>query len=237
MNGLFFTFIDDYYIWEFYVVSPYELALSTILGTITVSILALLLIPHWQAILFVGPMVAVLYMDVLGFVELFGISINPVTYVAMVMSIGLMVDYVMHVTLRFLEIDGKSRRAKTKETLETIGASVMIGAFSTIVGVLPLAFSSSEIFFTVFVVFFGLCFFGCLHGLVLLPVLFSMFGPLEGIDAIIKEENSKHSRHTEANPVPTKDNDKMDDSNAKTEVVKVVEEESEEVVEEESEEV
>merc|ERR1712150_468294 len=146
---------EDYYIWEFYRVCPYELTITTILGTVTVSILALVLIPHWSAIFFVGPMVAVLYIDLLGFIQLCGLHVSPVMYIGTVMSIGPMVDFVMHVTLRYLETVGTSRTAKTKETLDTIGASLLVGGFSTILGVLPLAFSSSEIFFTVFIIFFG----------------------------------------------------------------------------------
>merc|ERR1712150_377597 len=102
-------------------------------------------------------------------------------YIGTVMSIGLMVDFVMHVTLRYLETAGTSRTAKTKESLETIGASLLVGGMGTILGVLPLAFSSSEIFFTVFIIFFGLILLGLLHRLVLLPVLLSMIGPLESI--------------------------------------------------------
>merc|ERR1712137_1145774 len=76
---------------------------------------------------------------------------------------------------------GNSRDQKTKDTLETIGASVLLGGFSTLVGVVPLAFSTSEIFWTTFIIFFGLVLMGLLHGLVLLPVLLSMFGPLDSI--------------------------------------------------------
>jgi len=86
-------------------------------------------------------------------------------YISMVMSIGLLVDYVMHVTYRYMEVEGKSREEKVKKTLETIGASVMVGGVSTLIGVLPLGFSSSEIFFTVFIVFFGLVLLGLLPGL------------------------------------------------------------------------
>jgi uncharacterized membrane protein YdfJ with MMPL/SSD domain len=103
------------------------------------------------------------------------------------MSIGLMVDYVIHVTLRYVETKGDSRTAKTSETLQTMGASVLIGGISTLVGVLPLAFSSSEIFFTTFIVFFGLVIIGLLHGLILLPVLLSMLGPIESIFEICEE--------------------------------------------------
>jgi predicted RND superfamily exporter protein len=177
----FFLFAEDFYIWEFYRVSPDELRLTTIVGVVSVSFLALVFIPHWSAIFFVATIVAVLYIDLLGFIQLCGVHVNPVMYIATVMSIGLMVDFVMHVTLRFVETTGKSRTEKTKETLETIGASVFIGGLSTLIGVLPLAMSSSEIFFTTFIVFFGLVLMGLLHGLVLLPVLLSMFGPLESI--------------------------------------------------------
>ena len=97
------------------------------------------------------------------------------------MSVGLMVDFLMHIALRFFETTGTSRTEKTKATLETIGASVLIGGFSTLIGVLPLALSKSEIFWTTFVIFFGLVLLGLLHGLILLPVLLSMFGPLDSI--------------------------------------------------------
>ncbi|CAB9509581.1 Pick C1-like protein 1 [Seminavis robusta] len=177
----FFTWAEDYYIWEFYLVSPDELRLTTIIGVVSVSFLALIFIPHWTAILFVGPIVAILYIDLLGFIELCGLAVNPVMYISTVMSIGLMVDFVMHVTLRYVETKGESRTQKTTETLETIGASVLIGGISTLLGVLPLALSSSEIFFTTFIIFFGLVLLGLLHGLILLPVLLSMFGPLDSI--------------------------------------------------------
>ena len=104
-----------------------------------------------------------------------------------------MVDHIVHVTLRFMETKGTSRSAKTKETLETLGASVMVGGFSTLVGVLPLALSSSEIFWTTFIIFFGLVLLGLLHGLVLLPVLLSMFGPLDSIE----DANEKTTKREE----------------------------------------
>ena len=127
-------------------------------------------------------MVAILYIDLLGFIEICGITVSPVMYISTVMSIGLMVDFVMHVTLRYVETKSRtSRTEKTKDTLETIGASVFIGGLSTLIGVLPLALTTSEIFWTTFIIFFGLVLLGLLHGLVLLPVLLSMLGALDSI--------------------------------------------------------
>ena len=119
-----------------------------------------------------------------------------------------MVDFVIHVILRYVETKGSSSRTqKTQETLETIGSSVLVGGFSTLVGVFPLAFSSSEIFFTTFVIFFGLVLLGLLHGLVLLPVLLSMFGPL---DSIHEDDVGNGEKQGEAVTAPEGENSSIE---------------------------
>lgn len=87
-NWAFFTGEADYYIWEFYMVSPEELVMMTILGTVSVSTLALLVIAHWPAAFWVSLMLVMLYIDLLGFIQLCGISVGLIMYISMVMSIG-----------------------------------------------------------------------------------------------------------------------------------------------------
>lgn len=82
----------------------------------------------------------------------------------------------MHVLLRYYESPG-NRKEKTKEALETMGVSILLGGLSTFLGTLPLAISASSAFMTVFWAFLCLVMLGCGHGLVLLPVLLSLFGP------------------------------------------------------------
>eukprot|EP00934_Nitzschia_sp_Nitz4_P002728 Nitzschia sp. Nitz4//scaffold71_size96697//41966//44816//NITZ4_004693-RA/size96697-augustus-gene-0.144-mRNA-1//1//CDS//3329557241//2718//frame0 len=172
----FFTYTEDYLIWEFYSVAVEELILSTVLGVVSVTILSTLMMPHWSAFFFVGPLICVLYVDLLGVLQWAGIAVNPVSYISMVMSIGLLVDFIVHVLLRYYEETG-TRYERTKSMLKTMGSSVLLGGISTFLGVLPLAFSTSNIFFTVFVTFLGLVLLGMAHGLLLLPVLLSIFGP------------------------------------------------------------
>jgi Niemann-Pick C1 protein len=62
-----------------------------------------------------------------------------------------------------------------------MGASILIGGISTFLRTLPLAFSSSEIFTTIFITFMGLVTLGCGHGLILLPVILSTIGPEDQI--------------------------------------------------------
>ena len=189
-NWAFFTYDGIYNIWEFYAVSAEELIFTTIIGVVSVTAVALVLIPHWTAAAFVLPFICVLYIDLLGVLQWAGVHVNAVSYIAMVMSIGLLVDFIMHVLLRFYEAHG-NRREKTIEMLRTMGSSIFIGGVSTFLGTLPLAFSTSEIFSTIFYTFLGLVTLGCGHGLILLPVILSMCGPEDEIRA--RPEQKKYA--------------------------------------------
>lgn len=70
---------DGYDIWELYRVSVEELIKTTIIGVGAVTGIALLLIPHWSSFLIVLPSITVLYIELLGFMQLAGLSINPIS--------------------------------------------------------------------------------------------------------------------------------------------------------------
>jgi hypothetical protein len=59
-----------------------------------------------------------------------------------------------------------------------MGASILLGGLSTCLAVLPLAFGTSMVVRTVFLCFFALVCLGVSHGLVFLPVILCMFGPV-----------------------------------------------------------
>ncbi len=65
--------------------------------------------------------------------------------------------------------------------MRTMGSSILIGAVTTLLGTVPLAFSTSDIFHTVFIAFLGLVVLGATHGLILLPVVLSIVGPEEQV--------------------------------------------------------
>merc|ERR1712079_202884 len=138
--------------------------------------MGIVLVPHWTAAAFVLPLICVLYIDLLGFLQWFGINVDVVVYVSLVMSIGLLGDFIMHTLLRFYEASG-TREEKVLDMLATMGTSIFIGSISTFLGAVPLAFSASALFFTICIAFLGMVLLGTAHGLILLPVLLSMFGP------------------------------------------------------------
>lgn len=172
----FFTFDSIYLLWEFFAIAVGELVLTTLVGIGAVTLVALIFIPHWTASVIVLPFICVLYVDLLGFMQLCGVHINAVSYVALAMSIGLLVDFIMHILFRYYECNG-NRREKTEEMLKTMGASILLGGTSTFLGTIPLMFSSTDIFEIVFITFLGIVLFGMSHGLVLLPIILDTFGP------------------------------------------------------------
>lgn len=99
------------------------------------------------------------------------------------MSIGLLVDFITHPLMRYYECKTGSREDRVRETLVTMGSSILIGGISTFLGVMLLAFSTSTIFSTIFRAFIGLVLLGCSYGLMLLPVVLSLVGPEDGYEA------------------------------------------------------
>jgi len=165
------------YLQEFYTAVIDELIFTTVSGITAVTVVAFILIPHWTACFFVLPMMVILYIDLLGTLQFAGMHINPLVYICLIMSIGLLVDFIMHVLLRYYESPFSTREEKVKDTLKTLGASIFVGGLSTCLGVVPLAFSSSGIIQTVFVLFISMITLGVGHGLIFLPVVLSYVGP------------------------------------------------------------
>jgi hypothetical protein len=59
-----------------------------------------------------------------------------------------------------------------------MGASMFVGGVTTFLSVCPLVFSTTYIFMTVFWAFVGIVLLGFTHGLILLPVVLSLIGPV-----------------------------------------------------------
>lgn len=174
-----FLYKDRFHLWEFFEVAIQELRYTAVTGIATVTLFSLLFVPHWSGVAYVFPLMCVLYVDLLGLFQAFGLTINVLTYVTLVVSVGLLVDFLMHALLRYYESTKETQDEKVKDMLMTMGASILLGGLSTFLGSLPLIFSQSTVFQTIYIAFFCMISLGVSHGLVLLPVLLSMFGTTE----------------------------------------------------------
>ncbi|XP_063769817.1 protein patched homolog 1 isoform X1 [Pseudophryne corroboree] len=163
--------------WEQYIGLRHWLLLSiSVLLACTFLVCALFLLNPWTAGIIVV-VLALMTVELFGMMGLIGIKLSAVPVVILIASVGIGVEFTVHVALAFLTAIGdKNRRAVL--ALEHMFAPVLDGAVSTLLGVLMLA--GSEFDFIVryfFAVLAILTLLGVLNGLVLLPVLLSFFGP------------------------------------------------------------
>lgn len=112
-----------------------------------------------------------------GFMGLFGIKMNPISAVTLITAVGIGVEFTAHVVLAFLTSLG-TRDQRMISCLEHMFVPVFHGVFSTLLGIIMLAFSEFD--FVVkyfFVVMTVLIFLGMFNGLTMLPVMLSLIGP------------------------------------------------------------
>jgi len=87
----------------------------------------------------------------------------------------------MHVALTYYETSRGVITARREEcidqTLQSMGGSVLVGASTTMLAALPLVLTSSLAFRTFFWTFLAIPVLGAAHGLILLPVILSLWGP------------------------------------------------------------
>ena len=119
--------------------------------------------------------------DIGALMYLFGISLNAVSLVNLVICVGLAVEFCIHITRAFTIVPigvKKDRESRMRYTMTTVGGSVLRGITLTkVIGIIVLAFTQSKIFqIFYFRMWASLILVASLHALIFLPVILSMVG-------------------------------------------------------------
>eukprot|EP00927_Polykrikos_kofoidii_P043203 TRINITY_DN37265_c0_g1_i1.p1 TRINITY_DN37265_c0_g1~~TRINITY_DN37265_c0_g1_i1.p1 ORF type:complete len:923 (+),score=153.03 TRINITY_DN37265_c0_g1_i1:113-2881(+) len=162
--------------WETFKIIYREMFVSVGLCLLAVLIITTVLIAHPITALLVFLCVLMTIIDILGCMNMWGLAVDSVSVIQLVISVGLSVDYAAHVGHNFMTQWG-TRAERVTKTLGDVGAAVLCGGISTFLGVMLLAFSKSYVFRVLFQTFFLTVILGLAHGLVLLPALLMILGP------------------------------------------------------------
>lgn len=133
-----------------------------------------------------------------GFAYYLGLTMNNVLAIQLSFALGIAVDFSTHIAHTYLHIkppagtitDSQKREYKAKKAISQMGSSVFHGGFSTFIAIGLLGFAKLYSFIVFFKAWMCILTFGMLNGIILLPILLSMIGPIDDDE---KETTSKKS--------------------------------------------
>jgi len=157
---------------------------------VCVFLVNLLMLADLFAALLVLLIVGFVDVLILGYMAHWGLDFNSVTAINLVLAVGLAVDYSSHIAHSFLVAKGSGIK-RAKEAVDRVGMSVVSGAFSTFLAILPLCLGKSYVFTVFFRMWFMIIMFGAWFGLIVLPIFLRFLGPCIG--AAAAEEPSQES--------------------------------------------
>ena len=165
-----FVLAPIYQAWETDAIITTELWRNIGMAMIAVGFVSLLFLGNIKLCLMVMACVILTLVDLVGTLHFWGVNIDVVSCVNVVLAIGLSVDYSVHIANAFKSSKG-SARCRTQAALTSLGPAVFNGGVTTLLAVIVLPGSKSHILVTFFKVFGLTVMYGLFHGLVLLPVL------------------------------------------------------------------
>lgn len=68
---------------------------TMIAGVVAVTFITFVFVPHWTGAVLVCPLITILYINMLGLMNFLGLRINGMTYLCIVVCIGLLVDFLV----------------------------------------------------------------------------------------------------------------------------------------------
>ncbi|XP_035527282.1 patched domain-containing protein 3 [Morone saxatilis] len=150
--------------------------IQTILVAVMVMlVVSLILIPSPFCSVWVAFAVCSVIVGVAGFMALWGVNLDSISMINLVMCIGFSVDFSAHISYSFVSSCKSDINEKAIDALAHLGYPILQGALSTVLGVVALSMSGSYIFRTFFKIVFLVITFGLLHGLVFIPVFLTLF--------------------------------------------------------------
>ncbi|XP_071446511.1 patched domain-containing protein 3-like isoform X1 [Hetaerina americana] len=186
----YFVFFD-----QFELVRPTSIQ-CMVIAAIVMMLISLVFIPSLLCCFWIAFSILSIETGVAGYMALWGVSLDSISMINLIMCIGFSIDFSAHICYSYMTTPAAvDTKEKVRQCLYALGLPIVQGAMSTVLSVVALAFAHSYIFLTFFKMVFLVILFGAMHGLLLLPVLLSLFGPgscsSESIEGADRDEKKK----------------------------------------------
>ncbi|XP_030763532.1 patched domain-containing protein 3 isoform X2 [Sitophilus oryzae] len=167
----YFVFFD-----QFELVRPLSIQ-NIIIGGAVMMLVSFIFIPNIFCAFWVAFSIISIEAGVVGYMALWGVNLDSISMINLIMCIGFSVDFTAHICYAYMSSPAKKAKDKMSEALYALGLPIFQGSVSTILGMIALILAQNYIFSVFFKMIFLVVFLGAMHGLFLLPVLLSLFGP------------------------------------------------------------
>ncbi|KAL7301622.1 hypothetical protein TKK_0005631 [Trichogramma kaykai] len=168
----YFVFFD-----QFELIRPTSIQ-CLIFGALIMMVITFLFIPNVLCCFWVAFCIISIECGVAGYMALWDVSLDSISMINLIMCIGFSVDFTAHICYAYMSSEKIHANDRVRECLYNLGLPIVQGAFSTILGLLALVLADTYIFLVFFKMVFLVVLIGSMHGLFLLPVLLSLFGPV-----------------------------------------------------------
>lgn len=167
----YFVFFD-----QFELVRPTSIQ-CMVIGAIIMMIISFVFIPNILCSIWITFSIISIEVGVVGYMSLWHVNLDSISMINLIMCIGFSIDFTAHICYVYMSSKKKYPEERVREALYSLGLPIVQGSVSTILGVVALLLAESYIFLVFFKMVFLVIFFGAMHGLFLLPVMLSLFGP------------------------------------------------------------
>ncbi|KAL6734683.1 hypothetical protein Aduo_005197 [Ancylostoma duodenale] len=161
------------------------------LAVVCMVIISLLFIPNPLCALWITIAIITIDVGVIGFLSLWGVKLDPIFMITIILSIGFSIEFSAHITHGFVSNEGNlTPKERCIDSMEKLAWPVVHGSMSTILGVTVLAFINSYMVLVFFKTIFLVLIIGVFHALVLLPIVLAITTPyIERLNARLERRS------------------------------------------------